>query len=97
MVAPPHAAFTVEQVGFFQDEEDLFEHFGGQSLGGRKFLDLGNCLGRPTGHGSKGTERILGAFGKSHHASGIPQRGKAESGKPAGDGPDAGKSRARKR
>jgi hypothetical protein len=97
MVASPHAAFAVEQVGFFQDEEDLFEHFGGQALGGRKFLDLGNRLSRPAGHGSKGTERILGAFGKSHHAFAIPQPGKAESGKPTGDGPDVRMSRARER
>ena len=95
MVAPPHAAFAVEQVGFFQDKEDLFEHFGGQALGGRKFLDLGNRLGRPAGHGSKGTERILGAFGKSHHASVIPQPDGAESGKPAGQGHDLKASKTR--
>lgn len=82
MVSTAHPAFAVEQVGFFQDEKDLFEHFRGQALGGRKFLNLGNSLGRPAGHGSKGTERILGAFGKSHHASVIPQPGMAESGKP---------------
>jgi hypothetical protein len=86
MISTPHSAFAVEQVGFFQDEEDLFEDFGRQALGGGKFLDLGNGLGWPASHGSKGTERILRAFGKSHHASVIAQPDGAESGKRGREG-----------
>lgn len=68
VIAAADAAFAVEQVGFFEDEEDLFKDFRGQPFGGRKFLDLGNGLGRPAGHGRQGTEGVFGPFGKSHHA-----------------------------